>query len=41
MNFKILEENRYISDGDSSVITIPKELENNIENTSYQVLVYE
>lgn len=32
MNFKILENNRYISDGDKNTITIPKEKENKINN---------
>ena len=32
MNFKILEDNRYISDGDKNTITIPKEKEDKINN---------
>ena len=32
MNFKILENNRYISDGDKNTITIPKEKEDKINN---------
>lgn len=32
MNFKILENNRYISDGDKNTIVIPKEKENKIKN---------
>lgn len=33
MNFKILENNRYISDGDKNTIVIPSEKENKIKNT--------
>lgn len=32
MNFKILENNRYISDGDKNTITIPKDKEDKINN---------
>ena len=32
MNFDILENNRYISDGDKNTITIPKDKENKINN---------
>ena len=32
MNFKILESNRYISDGDKNTITIPKDKEDKINN---------
>ena len=32
MNFEILENNRYISDGDKNTITVPKDLEENINN---------
>ena len=32
MNFKILENNRYISDGDKNTITIPKDKENKLKN---------
>ena len=32
MNFKILKNNRYISDGDKDKITIPKDKENSINN---------
>ena len=32
MNFKILENNRYISDGDKNTITVPKEKEDKINN---------
>ncbi len=32
MNFKILENNRYISDGDKTTITIPKDKEDKINN---------
>ena len=32
MNFKILKNNRYISDGDKNTITIPKDKENKINN---------
>lgn len=32
MNFDILENNRYISDGDKNIITIPKEKEDKINN---------
>ena len=32
MNFKILEDNRYISDGDKNTNTIPKEKEDKINN---------
>ena len=32
MNFDILENNRYISDGDKNTITIPKEKEDKIDN---------
>ncbi len=33
MNFKILENNRYISDGDKNTITVPKDKENEISNS--------
>ncbi len=32
MNFDILENNRYISDGDKNTITVPKDLEDDINN---------
>lgn len=33
MNFDILENNRYISDGDKNTITVPKDLEENVNNS--------
>ena len=33
MNFDILENNRYISDGDKNTITVPKNLEENVNNS--------
>ena len=32
MNFEILENNRYISDGDKNMITVPESLEDNVNN---------
>ena len=32
MNFDILENNRYISDGDKNTIAVPKDLEDDINN---------
>lgn len=32
MNFKVLEKNRYISDGDKNTITVPKDKESKINN---------
>ena len=41
MNFKILETNRYISDGDKTTITIPKDKEDKINNFyNYDVVIY-
>lgn len=40
MNFKILENNRFISDGDVNTITIPKGLENKLNNTNLEVITY-
>ncbi|MBE6151984.1 MAG: PASTA domain-containing protein [Firmicutes bacterium] len=41
MNFKILENNRYISDGNINTIVIPEEeLNNIIEKNDYQVITY-
>ena len=41
MNFKILENNRYISDGDKNTITIPKDKENKLKNNyTLEVVTY-
>ena len=41
MNFKLLEKNRYISDGEESIIVIPKSKEGKINETNLKVLTYE
>ena len=41
MNFKLLESKRFISDGDSKLITIPKSKENNLIENNLKVVTYE
>ncbi len=40
MNFKILSETRFISDGDPNIITIPKYLKSNLGKTTLKVNTY-
>lgn len=40
MNFKLLEKNRYISDGDSSLITIPESKRANLINIDKEIVTY-
>lgn len=40
MNFKLLEKNRFISDGNVSMITVPKNLENELKQTNLKVNIY-
>lgn len=41
MNFKLLEKNRFISDGNSNIITIPKSKEENLIETNKKIITYE
>ena len=41
MNFKLLEKNRYISDGEESIIVIPKSKEEKLTETNLKVITYE
>jgi len=41
MNFKLLESKRFISDGNSNLITIPKSKEENLKETELKVVKYE
>ena len=41
MNFKLLEKNRYISDGNKDMITIPKSKNDNLKETNLKVVTYE
>lgn len=40
MNFKLLEKNRFISDGNSSIITIPSSEENKLKEVNLEVITY-
>ena len=40
MTFNLLEKNRFISDGNKNLITIPKDLENNLGETTLKVVTY-
>ena len=40
MNFKILENNRYISDGDKDTVVIPTSIENKLGNITKEVIKY-
>ena len=40
MNFKLLKANRFISDGNKDYITIPKDLENKVQETSLKIITY-
>ena len=40
MNFKLLEKNRFISDGNSDIITIPSASESNLIETDKKVVKY-
>ena len=40
MNFKLLESKRFISDGNSNLITIPKSKESNLTETKLKVVTY-
>ena len=41
MNFKLLEKNRFISDGNKNLITVPKSSEGNLSETKIKVVTYE
>jgi len=41
MNFKLLDKDRYISDGDKDTIVIPKNLENKVSNNTLKIITYE
>ena len=40
MNFKLLEKNRFISDGDSKIITIPESSKSKLVETTKKVVTY-
>ncbi len=40
MNFNLLEKNRYISDGDKDIITIPSSYKDNLVDTNKKIVTY-
>ena len=41
MNFKLLDKNRYISDGNKNIVDVPRNLENKINNRDLKTITYE
>lgn len=41
MNFKLLDKDRYISDGDIDAIVVPRNLESKLKETDLNVITYE
>ena len=41
MNFKLLDKDRYISDGDIDTIVVPRNLESKLKETDLNVITYE